>query len=224
MTTERLQDLGLTVGMIAHELNNPLALITSNLAFVRQAVEKMPAEEAKEVQEALDDALLGASEIRDLVATLLMGQGCTENTAVDLGAQLHRVYRLATGLARRRGIALALDVPAVLPPVRGVRCRLLEVLINLTMNALQATEQGGEVLLRGSAEGTEVRLDISDTGRGIAPEVRDRLFQAQVTTRPDGHGLGLVICHEIVASHGGRLAAKSSPAGTTMTVWLPAMT
>jgi signal transduction histidine kinase len=106
--------------------------------------------------------------------------------------------------------------------------KLKQVILNLLKNAIEATPPGGMMTIgtqgpsmQGPGEG-HVRLSISDTGCGITPENRERIFDLFFTTKPRGTGLGLPICRRIVEDHGGRIAVEARPGeGTTFTVWIP---
>ena len=115
-----------------------------------------------------------------------------------------------------------MDVPADLPPIRGVRDHLTQVLLNLVLNAIDATGKGGRIHLEGRGAGTEVILSVEDDGRGISPGDRDRLFQPYFTTKPQGTGLGLFVSRQVVEEMGGRLTFRSEPGqGATFLVHLP---
>jgi two-component system NtrC family sensor kinase len=130
--------------------------------------------------------------------------------------------------ARQRGLTLEAglgDVPAVLADAG----QLQQVLINLVMNAIEATPPGGRVSVRASPRVHEARVGaeiaVADTGTGIAPEHLGRLFEPFFTTKPRGQGtgLGLAICREIVRGHGGEMGIDTAAGvGTTVTAWIPA--
>jgi signal transduction histidine kinase len=125
-------------------------------------------------------------------------------------------------------VTLEAAVPADLPPISADPNQLQQVLINLLMNALEATLPGGHVQVtaapRAEAGRPGVRFGVADTGPGIPPDVLPRVFEPFFTTKPPGQGtgLGLAICRDIVKEHGGEIQVESQPgAGTTFTVWLP---
>jgi signal transduction histidine kinase len=112
--------------------------------------------------------------------------------------------------------------------VAADRGQLLQVLINLVLNAIDATPAGGRITLAarsGARAGREgVAVTVSDTGSGIPPEVLGKIFDAFYTTKPtgEGTGLGLSICRDIVRDHEGAIEVRSAPGGgSTFTVWLP---
>src|SRR5262249_39472341 len=133
-----------------------------------------------------------------------------------------RALELLRGEWRDR-ITIERDYRAVAHPVCNAG-QVDQVLLNLLTNAMQAVEGRGRVSLRTFAENGSVFVEVSDTGRGIAPDVQERLFEPFFTTKPvgQGTGLGLAIAHSLVAGHGGDIAVRSTPGqGATFTLRLP---
>jgi len=127
---------------------------------------------------------------------------------------------------RLHGVTVAVDLPDDLPPILMDALQMKRVLVNLLDNALEAlsAEPVRELKLRCelARHDTMARLTIEDTGRGIAPEDRDRLFTPYFSTRGNGTGLGLAISSRIVSDHGGYIAAEpNSPKGTRFVIELP---
>ena len=131
--------------------------------------------------------------------------------------------------ARRRSIQFSAVVPNDLPPIFADADQVQQVLLNLFINAFEATPPEGEVSMAASGAAYEgrsgVRIEVRDTGAGIPTELLDAVFKPFFTTKPRGQGtgLGLAICHDLVKDHGGELSVGSSPGkGATFVVWLPA--
>jgi signal transduction histidine kinase len=142
--------------------------------------------------------------------------------ALDPRAAIESVVGFLAGDAERRGIALEHSVSARLPAAAADRERLRQVLMNLALNALEATPAGGKVRLEARSDAGDVLFTVDDSGPGIAPELRPRLFEPFYTTKPSGSGLGLAIVHAIVTQHGGAIHVDSSPlGGARFTVRLP---
>jgi signal transduction histidine kinase len=146
----------------------------------------------------------------------------------SLPAVVERLLPLLRHTARRRGLTLDAAVPDDVPPVLADPNQLQQVLINLVMNAVEATPAGGRIQVtarpRIAAAGDGVAVVVADTGPGIPPEIVPRVFEPFFTTKPPGQGtgLGLAICRDIVREHGGDIRLESRPnAGTTVTIWLP---
>src|SRR5262249_39654239 len=130
---------------------------------------------------------------------------------VDVGALIRSVGSLYAEDARARQIELTLEAPE-LPAIPGDESRLKQVLVNLTLNAMDATPAGGWVGLWGVRRGADrVELRVEDSGRGIPEEILPRIFEPFFTTKAQGSGLGLPIVHAIVTQHGGTIRASNAP-------------
>ncbi|MCP3141158.1 hybrid sensor histidine kinase/response regulator [Pyxidicoccus xibeiensis] len=229
---QRARSLGIVAAGLAHEINNPLAYTTGNLEYLKQ---RLPCPHTSgggltdECQQVLSEALEGASRIRRIVADLgsLSLRDGEEEEPVDLRAVVESTLRMAANQLRHRAPVVR-EYGDALPPVRGSTTKLGQVVLNLVLNAAQAIPEGRysehriTVALR--AEGDGVLMALSDTGRGIPPEVLPRIFDPFFTTRRvgGGMGMGLAICRDILCSLGGRIGVRSEPGqGTTVEVYLP---
>lgn len=229
---DRLASVGQLAAGVGHEINNPLAFIISNLEYVREELSRAEGLEGRQRSEmvaALSEAREGADRVRIIVGELgnLARPDSMETGPVDLGAVTRSAEKMAMHLIRPRA-RLVLEVDDA-PPVYGNGARLCQVLLNLLLNAAHAIEPGRvehnliRVSARARGAGTVV-VEVSDTGCGIPPENLDRIFNPFFTTRPvgEGTGLGLAVCHGIVASHGGEISVHSEVGkGTTFRVSLP---
>ena len=142
---------------------------------------------------------------------------------------MHELIRemvgLMSGEAARYSISAWAELAAELPQVMGDRVQLQQVLMNLVLNSIEAmkdTDGPRELIIRSrQTEGGQLMASISDTGVGLPPQA-DKIFDAFVTTKPQGTGMGLRISRSIIESHGGRLwAADNSPRGATFHLTLP---
>ncbi|WP_163996951.1 ATP-binding protein [Pyxidicoccus caerfyrddinensis] len=228
---QRARSLGIIAAGLAHEINNPLAYTTGNLEFLKQ---QLPCPQTSdgtgdECHQVLDEALEGARRIRRIVADLgAFSRGDTgDEEAVDLKAVVESTLRMAANQLRHRAQVVR-EYDAELPHVRGTTTKLGQVVLNLVLNSAQAIPEGRysehrlTVSLRSAVGG--VVLAITDTGRGIPPEVLPRIFDPFFTTRRmgGGMGLGLAICRDIVNALGGGMMVSSEPGqGTTVEVRLP---
>jgi signal transduction histidine kinase len=123
-----------------------------------------------------------------------------------------------------KGVALSLRTLAGLPRIQADDGQLRQAIVGLLMNALDAAGSGGHVAVETDREGDRVRLTVADDGVGIPPEDRERIFNPFFTTKPvgSGMGLGLAVCHGVVASHGGEIRVESEVGrGTRMSLLLP---
>lgn len=141
----------------------------------------------------------------------------------DLNAGIESTATIIHGHAHKKGVKVVLELNP-LPLVNCYPARINQIIMNLMSNAIDATPEGGTVTVRTSAAGDRVNIRISDTGCGIAPEVREKIFDPFYTTKPvgQGTGLGLSISYGIVHDHGGTIDVESTVGeGTTFTVSLP---
>jgi C4-dicarboxylate-specific signal transduction histidine kinase len=216
LRSERLASVGRLAAGIAHEVGNPLGAIGgyAELARAKLAAGTVDAD-------AVDDFLrrIGTEAgridaiVRDLLdfarpAALALGP-------VQVGAALEAAARLARMQVRWREVTLQVDLPADLPPVRADERRLSQVFLNLLLNAGDAMSGAGEVRVTGRRRDGQVVVEVEDSGPGFRPEARLRLFDPFFTTKEPGQGtgLGLSVCHGLMASFGGTIEADEAPGG-----------
>jgi signal transduction histidine kinase len=210
---------------LAHEIGTPLNIISGQVEYVQNLPPGVPLDEELTVIVEQIDRI--STMIRSLLDTVRPVKPEIGPTA--LHGTVGRLLLLLEHTARRHGVALEVSVPDDLPLVRADRNQLQQVIINLLMNAFEAARPSGSVSLRARpAERTArpgVELEVQDTGPGIVPSLRSRIFEPFFSTKPpgEGTGLGLPICRDVVTSFGGELmlAAGSGP-GATFVVWLAA--
>jgi signal transduction histidine kinase/ActR/RegA family two-component response regulator len=231
VTSERVAAVGQLAAGVAHEVNNPLAYISANITFalLELSAPGGPAPEAlRDVLEALADAKQGASRIALITRDLKIFSRADGNRreAVDVRGTLESCISMAWNEIRHRA-RLVRDLAAT-PLIEAHEGRLAQVFLNLLLNAAQAIPEGNaadhEIRVVTRTSGSNVTIEISDTGTGIAPEHMGRLFEPFFTTKPIGvgTGLGLSVCHGIIKSLGGTIEAKSVPGkGATFLVSLP---
>jgi signal transduction histidine kinase len=209
----RLQSVG---AKVAHELKNPLASIKG----LCQLVSRTP--ESERTQERLAVVSSEISRMETILNEYLSFSRPLEDLkpeSLDLAALARDVVDVLAGRADQANVTLAIDGAAT--PVQGDPRRLKEALINLVANAIEATPSGGVVQLRVRG-GSDITLEVADSGRGIAPEDLERLGTSFFTTRPNGTGLGVVLAQGVITQHGGSLVYASIVGqGTTATITLP---
>ena len=214
---------GRLASALAHEVGTPLNIISGRAETLLKALS--PDHEAREDLKAIIGQIDRISRtIGSLLDTVRPRR--PELRPTRLADVLEPLVPLLGHAARQRGVtletAVAPDVPALLVDTG----QLQQVLINLVVNALEATTAGGRVTVRVSrTEERGAAITVADSGTGIAPEHVARLFEPFFTTKPRGQGtgLGLPICREIVRAHGGDMTVETKlGAGTTVTAWLPA--
>jgi signal transduction histidine kinase/ligand-binding sensor domain-containing protein/CheY-like chemotaxis protein len=229
--TARLESLGVLAGGIAHDFNNLLTVIIANVGLARmdQRVESAAGD-------VLSAAERGAKRAADLTQQLLtFAKG---GDPVRRAVALPDVVREAADFARHgTQVRCDFEVPPGLPPANVDPAQISRVIHNLVLNATQAMPGGGVVQVRlgdvtlAAGEvatlraGRYVKLTVTDTGCGIAPEHLSRIFEPYFTTKGKSSGLGLATVHSIVKKHDGHVAVTSTlGAGATFEVWLPAAT
>ncbi|MCB2187977.1 MAG: HAMP domain-containing protein [Deltaproteobacteria bacterium] len=221
--TEKLTALGTLTSGVAHELNNPLNNISTSCQILLEELEGVTAAYHAELLKAIESQVAKA---RDIVSSLLefARQREFELKPEDLGEVVQEALKLIKG-----EIPAGVKVNTVLPA--GVvaevdKAHLVQALINLIMNGIQAMQEAGTlaILVGQSPEREEAVIDIRDSGPGIAPEVLPRIFDPFFTTKDVGRGtgLGLSITYGIVERHHGRIEVESEPGlGARFTLRLP---
>ena len=223
---ETLAVAGKLASGIAHEVGTPLNIISGRAEMVLASLP--PAHAAREDLERIIHQIDRVSNIvRSLLDSVRLGKLEIERVAIE--RLVGRLLPLLDHLVRKRAITVATDIPEGLPDIAGDPGRLQQVLINLLMNAVEATPAEGRITIRAwpsdSGGRGGVSVEVADTGGGIAPNALGQVFEPFYTTKPAGHGtgLGLAITRDIVREHGGAVVATSAPGrGAAFTVWLPA--
>ncbi|MGE5414998.1 MAG: sensor histidine kinase [Syntrophomonadaceae bacterium] len=226
----RVTVLGELAGSLAHEVNQPLTAIVSNAQAAQRFLAR-DGDDAGEVKEILTDIVQEGKHASDVIQRLrsLMRRDEVVFAPLVVGEVIEDVLRLCRIELASRGVAVESEVPAGLPPVRGDRVQIEQVLLNLVTNGCDAMGESdpSRRLLRLRAEIADgaVRVSVADRGSGIPPDVLERLFEPFVTTKERGIGLGLAVCRTIVDSHEGRLwAVNNEEGGATFHFTLPVFT
>ena len=228
LLADRMASVGILAAGVAHEINNPLTYVITNLELA-QAQLRAHGEALEPIADEVGKALEGSERVRVIVRHLKTFSRADEEQLgpVDVGAVLETSIAMASNEIRHRA-----RLSRQLEPIPGVRAnegRLAQVFVNLLVNAAQAIPEDrleeGEIRVRSRAEGGSVVVEVEDTGTGIAPEHLKRIFDPFFTTKQVGvgTGLGLSISHGIVSGLGGTIEVRSEPGkGTCVRVTLPA--
>ncbi len=228
LTQDRMTTLGMIAASIAHEVNNPMCYVTANVeALVEDltAMPQVPPELKEYVDDILPSTLDGIRRVNHIVADLrrfARGESAAV-TEVNVNMEVAAAVRLAAGHLRERD-RLTLDLDPDPGVIVGQPQQIGQVVLNLLINAAQATEAGGHMVISTRREGSDTVLVVADGGTGMTEEVQAHIFEPFFTTKTRGHGtgLGLAAVHVIVSKHGGTIAVASTPgSGTTFTVRLP---
>jgi two-component system sensor kinase FixL len=209
--------MGEVAASVAHELNQPLTAVLSNA----QALKRMVGANGRDgdaMREALDDIIEQDKRAGEVIRRMhkMLKKERFEWAPLDVNLVAEDVTRLMTHEAGLRGVSLDLNLLPGAPPVRGDRVQLQQVLMNLVLNAIQATSRAGgrgRVVVSTDMEDMALRVSVRDSGPGIGDEAEGRVFEPFFTTKTDGLGMGLSISRSIVELHGGHITACNQPAG-----------
>ncbi len=219
---ERLAALGQLSGTIAHELGNPLNAIHGHVQLLARAPDSPP--------ETREQLLVIEGEVKRMTAIIrrFLDSARALRPApepVEVGVLVEEALSLTLSAEARARIAVERDVPAEMGRATLDPSLVRHVLTNLISNALDAMAGGGRLTVRARRDGGDLALAVSDTGPGIGPEEKRRLFEPFYSTKPRGKGtgLGLAICREIASALNGRIEVASTPGqGATFTLFVPA--
>ncbi|WP_180137623.1 sensor histidine kinase [Desulfoluna butyratoxydans] len=229
----RLAELGEMAAGFAHEINNPLQVMQSELAYMAETVRDVEegTEEVGMIRESLDQMRLQIGRCSDITRSVLNfgRKSTTRDQAVVMGDFLADVAKMVRSRAEVSGVQFLTEVPENGSRVWGDPSRLQQVFLNLINNALDAVEArhgscGGKVSVAVREEVDTVCVDVSDNGSGMDEETRSKIFSPFFTTKPPGSGtgLGLSVCFGIIEGMGGRIHVSSTVGeGSVFTISLP---
>ena len=223
----RIRTADQTASSLAHELNQPLTAIALQAGIVSSLASAgdgaVSPDLAVALREIAEQAQRGGAIIRALRD--FVKRGTTSRGPVQLNDVVREVVRLVEALARQHQVSIVLALGEI-PEINADRIQIAQVVMNLLQNALEALRDGAaagrriEIFTRLAAQ-EAVEVVIRDTGPGIPPDIRERIFERFYTTKDDGIGLGLAIARSIVEAHGGTLRFDSTREGTTFICRLP---
>ena len=223
----RLTAMGEMASALAHELNQPLSAIANYLKGSQRLVATLSGEAVATLGDALDKATEQALRAGQIIRRLrdFVGRGEMETRVESITRLVEEASALALVGAKERGITVRYRLDQAVDRVVADRVQIQQVLLNLMRNAIEAmeaTEQRDLTIASAAEDGGMVRIDVSDTGTGISPDVAERLFQPFVTSKAHGMGVGLSISRTIVEAHGGRIWAEPrAEGGTRFSLTLP---
>ncbi len=224
----RRSTMGELTASIAHELNQPLTAVLSSLGGLARLLSQgnlKPSLTSAAVRNAIEDTKRAGEIVRRL-RSMFRGDE-THKVAINISPLAKEIVNLVGSEAASREIILRIDDSPTLPRVIGDRLQIQQCLLNLLMNALDATAQTEsgprEVTIRIAPEKIGwIGVSVCDTGPGVDPSVANRMFESFVTTKTKGMGLGLLVTRSIVEGHGGRIwFTPNSGGGSTFTFTLP---
>jgi two-component system NtrC family sensor kinase len=219
LRNERLSALGRMAAHISHEIKNPLMLIGG---FARQVL-KDPAGDPEKVKEKLRIMVDEVQRLEGLLVEVGSYAKISEpqKRPGDLNALIQETCHRLEPTIQERGISLRLELDEDLPQVQFDPVHLRQVILNIAKNGIEAMPQGGTLTIASGREPGRVLVHIADTGEGIPPEVRAKIFQPFFSTKPKGSGLGLAISQKIIEAHQGAITIESEThQGTRVTFFL----
>jgi signal transduction histidine kinase len=215
---EKQAAFGLLAAGIAHEVGNPLAAISS---LVQMLNRHHTDDYARERYHEMDDQLRRIQRtLRELID--FSRPATTDKVLCDVQAVIDAALNIAKYYKRMKGKHVVTRYADGLPPLRVARDQLVQVFLNLILNAMDATQEGSTIEIETVLSGDRIRITIRDNGHGIPPDALGQIFQPYYTTKEHGTGLGLFVCRNIMEQTiGGTIElTESSSAGTTFAVWL----
>jgi two-component system sensor histidine kinase HydH len=230
--SEKLAGMGLLASSIAHELGNPLSIISSTLQYIRDALmnkDNLQRDKAFQIEDMLESVEIimdGIGQMHELLRILsgFPGSQSPRIETEDIGKILSQMLTFIHSEAEAHNVGIfcrfGRDMPACQIAVREVK----QLFLNLLKNAIEAMPKGGElsVVAYLIKEKNAICVDISDTGHGISESDMQSIFKPFYSTKPDGTGLGLPFCKRVIEEHGGRIEVKSELGkGSTFSVVLP---
>ena len=224
----RVSTLGQLASALTHELNQPLGAILRNAEAAELFLQSNPPN-LHEVRAILTDIRRDdkrAGNVIDRMRALYKRRSLALDR-LDLREVVEDTVAMTRATAAARHVKITVQMPAQLPVAQGDRVHLQQVLLNLILNGIDAMSdipkaRRSLVLRVAETKNSNLRVEVSDRGTGIAPAVAEKIFEPFFTTKPNGMGMGLAISHTIIEAHGGDIWVDSKPGqGTTFTFILP---
>jgi PAS domain S-box-containing protein len=224
----RVAMMGQLTASIAHEVNQPIGATVTNAQAALRWLDRRPPD-MEEVRQAIARIVKEGKRAGDVIARIrdLIKKAPPRKDSVDINEAVREVIALARGEAVKNGVSMQTRLADDLPIIHGDRVALQQVILNLTINAVEAMGDVGEGarelrISTGMDASNCVRVAVRDSGPGLDPATLEHLFDAFYTTKPSGMGMGLSICRSIIEAHGGRVWATANvPQGATFQFTLP---
>jgi len=222
---ERTSSILLLAAGVAHELGNPLNSLNIHLELINRKLKKLKA--GREADAMADSIHVCQEEVKRLDGIITnfldaIRPRPPDLTEVNLADVLSEVLAFQHREISDRGVQVEAETSAELPAVMADRNQVKQVFFNIVKNALEAMQPGGKLRIRAGTDDDNVILAFGDTGSGIKQEDLVRLFQPYHTTKPGGHGLGMMIVQRIMRDHGGQIGVESKEGvGTVVTLQFP---
>ena len=224
INSERLAFIGTLAGGLAHEIKNPLSTLNINLQLLQEELESMTGENSKRVYmktQVLQKEVQRLEQILNDFLRFARGQKL-ELKDHDINEILDEVADFVTPEIKQKKILILKSYDADLPQCHLDSNLIKQAILNIIINAEQAMENGGELMIRTSKDKKYIQIDITDTGPGIPKDIIDKIFQAYFSTKKTGTGLGLPTAKRIIEDHRGTISVQSEEGkGTNFSIKLP---
>jgi PAS domain S-box-containing protein len=217
LQAEKMSSIGMLAAGVAHEINNPMTSVAGYAEALQRRLRGAPDlcgdPRLADFPHYLEIIVREIYRCKGIIDSLLSFSRKSEGAfgRVDLNAIINEVFELVRHLGRDKNVLLEEKLFVPLPPVHGDACALRQVFLNLVLNALQAIEGKGSVLVETTVEGPQVVARVIDTGSGIAAEMLDQIWNPFFTTKVvgKGQGLGLALTYDIIKKHDGVIEVQS---------------
>ncbi len=222
--TEKRDLLARLLGRLAHEIRNPLSSLDIHVQLLEEDLVTLAPHLRQQLTARLDIIQGELHRLESIVENFLRlsGPSALDLELVEIIKLVTHVCELLRPEAAAREIEIVASVQSGLPQVMADPVRLMQALLNLIINAMQAVERKGRIDVSGSVAGETLEVVVRDTGPGIPADKLASIFDPYFTTKAEGNGLGLWIAQQIVVAHGGALKAQNAPAaGALFTMTLP---
>ncbi|MEK7776800.1 MAG: ATP-binding protein [Planctomycetota bacterium] len=224
MNSERLAFVGTLAGGLAHEIKNPLSTLSINLQLLNEDIDEVSGENSKRSRtkiHALQKEILRLEEILNDFLRFAKGQKL-ELQYLDVNEVIDELIDFVSPEIKQKNIVVLKSYDSDIPRCRIDGNLIKQALLNLIINAEQAMENGGELMIRTRSNKELVHIDITDTGTGIRKDVVDKIFQVYFSTKTAGMGLGLPTTKRIIEEHKGTISVQSEEGkGTNFSIALP---
>ncbi|NCD26299.1 MAG: GHKL domain-containing protein [Deltaproteobacteria bacterium] len=226
----KLAAIGEMAAGVAHEINNPLAIIMENSGWIQDLLKSEDynsKENMAEIHASLRTIVTQGHRCKEITHRLLSFARKSDNTvrSVQVNALLEDIAGFARQKAKYSGVSIQTKLDPAVPEIHASATEVQQIVLNLVNNAIDAIKQdNGVVRILSRRDGDRVAIDVEDNGEGISPDQRARIFEPFYTTKPmgKGTGLGLAICRDIITNMGGTISVESTPGqGSVFHVHLP---
>jgi C4-dicarboxylate-specific signal transduction histidine kinase len=226
----RVATMGQLTGSIAHEVSQPITAAVIDAQTALRWLGRQPPD-LEEVRRSLAQIISDGKRAGEVVGRIrdLIKKAPPRQDLLEINGPIREVIELTRIQAMRNRVSVKAKLAEGLPLIRGDRVQLQQVMLNLVINAVEAMSGVGDgarelLISTGKAESGDVFVVVRDSGPGLAPATRERIFEAFYMTKTAGLGMGLSICRSIIEAHGGRLWASANlPRGASFQIALPAI-